>query len=59
MSRRTCMWTAKTHRRSSGSCPWRSSATLAFLDMKLADLERLILQNQQGLLEAWNEFFGT
>jgi 5-enolpyruvylshikimate-3-phosphate synthase len=32
---------------------------LGFSRHELAELERLILRNQQVLLEAWNEFFGT
>lgn len=32
---------------------------LGFSRRELAELERLIMQNQPILLEAWNEFFGT
>jgi len=32
---------------------------LGFSRHELAELERLIMQNQHLLLEAWNEFFGT
>ena len=32
---------------------------LGFSRRELAELERLVMQNQPLLLEAWNEFFGT
>jgi hypothetical protein len=32
---------------------------LGFSRHEIAELERLIMQNQPLLLEAWNEFFGT
>jgi hypothetical protein len=32
---------------------------LGFSRHELAELERLIMQNQHLLLEAWNEFFST
>jgi hypothetical protein len=32
---------------------------LGFSRHELAELERLIMQNQHLVLEAWNEFFGT
>ena len=42
---------------------WLSPVALArnlgFSRRELAQLERLIFPNQQVLLEAWNDFFGT
>jgi hypothetical protein len=32
---------------------------LGFSRREIAELERLIMQNQPLLLEAWNEYFGT
>ena len=32
---------------------------LGFSRREITELERLIMQNQPLLLEAWNEFFGT
>ena len=38
--------------------PVALAQNLGFSRHELADLERMIMQNQHLLLEAWNEFFG-